>query len=210
MPGQEGSESGKPKQYIWRNKGDQDYKISEAYADNPLELSHYLLIRTREHMFLTNKTEGKLPAAKSVSGKAYETLTTDYYKKTLKLCQTDLEHKLKQLQRLFRIKNEKFDMPVAFASNALYILARNGMVQANDRVVADKLIPLLHEKKDYIHGEGVAQAVYALEQAEIYDQDTWALLKEKIEAKDFDYIVIKNSRMSAVRFETLSGSEHLL
>ena len=47
-------------------------------------------------------------------------------------------------------------MPVAFASNALYILARNGMVQANDRVVADKLIPLLHEKKDYIHGEGVA------------------------------------------------------
>lgn len=56
-------------------------------------------------------------------------------------------------------------MPVAFATNALYILARNGMVASNDRVVADKLIPLLHEKKDYLHGEGVAQAVYALEQA---------------------------------------------
>ena len=47
-------------------------------------------------------------------------------------------------------------MPVAFASNALYILARNGMVRANDRVVEEKLIPLLHAKKDYLHGEGVA------------------------------------------------------
>ena len=54
-------------------------------------------------------------------------------------------------------------MPVAFASNALYILARNGMIETNDRVVQDKLIPLLHEKNEYLHGEGVAQAVYALE-----------------------------------------------
>ena len=64
---------------------------------------------------------------------------------------------------MFNIKNEKFEMPVAFASNALYILARNGMIETNDRVVQDKLIPLLHEKKEYLHGEGVAQAVYALE-----------------------------------------------
>ena len=56
-------------------------------------------------------------------------------------------------------------MPVAFATNALYILARNGMIESNDRVVAEKLIPLLHEKKDYLHGEGIAQSVYALEQA---------------------------------------------
>ena len=100
-------------------------------------------------------------------------------------------------------------MPVAFATNALYILARNGMIASNDRVVAEKLIPLLHEKKDYLHGEGIAQAVYALEQAQNYDTETWALLKEKIEDKDFDYVVVKNSRMSVVSFETLSGSEHL-
>ena len=101
-------------------------------------------------------------------------------------------------------------MPVAFATNALYILARNGMIQSNDRVVADKLIPLLHEKKDYLHGEGLAQTVYALEQAQIYDTETWALLKEKIEHKDFDYVVVKNTRLSALDFETLSGSEHLM
>ena len=101
-------------------------------------------------------------------------------------------------------------MPVAFATNALYILARNGMIETNDRVVTEKLIPLIHEKKDYLHGEGLTQAVYALEQAQNYDAETWALLKEKIEHKDFDYVVVKNSRFSALQFETLSGTEHLM
>lgn len=101
-------------------------------------------------------------------------------------------------------------MPVAFATNALYILARNGMVLANDRVVADKLIPLLHEKKDYLHGEGVAQAVYALEQAQNYDEAAWALLKEKIEDRDYDYIVVKNTRRSILEFETHNGTEHFM
>ena len=128
----------------------------------------------------------------------------------MKSCELDLEEKLKKLQRLFRIKNEEYEMPVAFATNALYILARNGMIESNDRVVADKLIPLLHEKKDWLHGEGVAQAVYALEQSENYDTETWALLKEKIQAKDFDYFIVKQSRLSVLQFETLSGSEHLM
>ena len=35
-------------------------------------------------------------------------------------------------------------------------------------------------------------------------------MKEKIEHKDFDYVVVKNSRLSALDFETLSGSEHLM
>lgn len=91
-------------------------------------------------------------------------------------------------------------MPVAFATNALYILARNGMIATNDRVVSDILIPLLHEKKDYLHGEGLAQTVYALEQSENYEPEIWALLKEKIEDKDFDYVVVKNSRLSVVQF----------
>jgi len=74
----------------------------------------------------------------------------------------DLEQQLRQLQRLFMIKQTKYEMPVAFASNALYILARNGMIQANQRVVTDILLPLIHQKKDYLHGEGVAQTVFAL------------------------------------------------
>lgn len=151
-----------------------------------------------------------MAAGAGVTGKIYGSVTSDYYTKSLASVNIDLEQKLQRLQRIFRIKNEKYEMPVAFATNALYILARNGMIEANDRVVADKLIPLMHQKKDYLHGEGVAQAVYALEQSQNYDTETWALLKEKIEAKDFDYTIVKNSRWSNLQFETLSGTEHLL
>ena len=49
-----------------------------------------------------------------------------------------------------------------------------------------------------------------MEQAQNYDAETWALLKEKIEHKDFDYEVVKNSRFSVLQFETLSGTEHLM
>ena len=31
--------------------------------------------------------------------------------------------------RLFKINNEEHDLPVAFATNALYVLARNGMAK---------------------------------------------------------------------------------
>ena len=157
---------------------------------------------------MQNKVENKLAPGPGVTGKVYSKITEDYYKTSLRNIGNDLEHKLKLLQRIFNIKNTKYDMPVAFATNALYILARNGMLESNDRVVADKLIPLIHEKQEYLHGEGVAQAVYALEQSENYDPETWALLKEKIEDKDFDYIVLKKARMS-MNFETLSGTEHI-
>ena len=116
------------KKYIWRNKGDDMYKISDAFEDNPLELSNYLLVRTREHLYLQNKIEQKLPQRKSVSAKFYQTVKGNYHEDALKEVHVDLEQKLKQLQRLFRIKNEDYPMPVAFATNALYILARNGMI----------------------------------------------------------------------------------
>jgi hypothetical protein len=57
-----------PKQkYIWRNKGDDNYKISNAFEDNPLELSNYLLIRTREHFYLQNKSLNKFDKEKGAA-----------------------------------------------------------------------------------------------------------------------------------------------
>lgn len=54
-------------------------------------------------------------------------------------------------------------MPVAFASNALYILERYGLGNKEDyeRV----LLPILREKAQYLHSEGVAQTVWALTNA---------------------------------------------
>lgn len=90
--------SGKPlMKYIWRNKGEEQYKISKAYLDNPLELSHYLLVRTRELMFLTNKAEGKLKVAPGVAGSIYNSLTESHWEQSLAECKIDLEQHLKQL-----------------------------------------------------------------------------------------------------------------
>ena len=36
------------------------------------------------------------------------------------------------------------------------------------------------------------------------------MLKEKIEHKDFDYVVVKNSYFDLLNFQTLSGREHIM
>ena len=51
-------ESGK--KLIWRNKAADGYKIGLCYEDVPLDLSHYLLMRSREQMILQNKLENKV------------------------------------------------------------------------------------------------------------------------------------------------------
>ena len=43
---------GKRTTFIWRNNGRDQYSMSEEFKDNPLDLSHYLLVRTREHIFM--------------------------------------------------------------------------------------------------------------------------------------------------------------
>ena len=52
----------------------------------------------------------------------------------------------------------------------------------------------MQEKEQWIHAEGVAQSVYALTEAQIWDENTWKLLKEKIASTDFDCLVVKNDR----------------
>mmetsp|Transcript_16386 Transcript_16386/g.22173 ORF Transcript_16386/g.22173 Transcript_16386/m.22173 type:complete len:99 (+) Transcript_16386:104-400(+) len=89
---------GRRTKYIWRNKGEDQYKISETFADNPLELSNYLLVRTREHLFLQNKAEGKLKAGSGATGKVYDKISgSTYWEQALKDCKVDLEQKLRQL-----------------------------------------------------------------------------------------------------------------
>jgi hypothetical protein len=57
----------------------------------------------------------------------------------------------------------------------LYVLERNG---GGDREAYSKvLLPILREKSEYLHAEGVAQAVWALSNAGIYDTDIWNTLK---------------------------------
>ena len=73
------------------------------------------------------------------------------------------------------------NFPVAFASNALYILERNGL--GNNEEYERVLLPVLKEKIEYLHSEGVSQTVWALANAEIWDSMIWEGLKKHILSK---------------------------
>jgi hypothetical protein len=113
------------KKFVWRNKMTDGYKICPSFKDIPLDLSNYLLIRTREHLLLTNKITSKEVFRPTLTSK----LTGDYNQQAVNSIRRDLEDGLRVLNRLFYIDNEKANLPVAFATNTLYVLARNGLAQ---------------------------------------------------------------------------------
>lgn len=119
------------------------YKIGESYKDIPLDLSHFLLIRTREHLLLQNKLGMKV-----LKPTIYSTLTSNYNTSAASSVRRDLEEGMKCLYRLFYVEKRVYDMPVAFATNALYVLARNGLAQTEDsrKLIHERLIPLLMAK----------------------------------------------------------------
>ena len=143
--------------FVWRDKEDDAYKITEAYRDDPLELSHYLLVKTREYLLLQNKLEERLNSKNFISR-----YTKDYNQKAFKEVKVELDKGLQDFKRIFYVENQEFDLPVAFATNTLYILARNNLLESSGDLVPTVLLPLIKQKQDYLHGEGVAQAVYAL------------------------------------------------
>ena len=144
--------------FVWRDKEDDAYKITEAYRDDPLELSHYLLVKTREYLLLQNKLEERLNSKNFISR-----YTKDYNQKAFKEVKVELDKGLQDFKRIFYVENQEFDLPVAFATNTLYILARNNLLESSGDLVPTVLLPLIKQKQDYLHGEGVAQAVYALQ-----------------------------------------------
>ena len=101
------------------------------------------------------------------------------------------------------------DLPVAFASNTLYVLERNGAGAETREAYEHLLLPILREKVEYLHAEGVAQAVWALANAELtQDSALWGKLKELVLKKDFAPVFVKNERFSATLFTTVTNTEH--
>lgn len=67
----------------------------------------------------------------------------------------DIEEHLPALTRVIDIIDTKqASLPVAFASNALYVLERHGLGNKED--YERLLLPILREKAQYLHVEGVA------------------------------------------------------
>lgn len=83
------------------------------------------------------------------------------------------------LGRIFNIENDKFDLPVAFATNAMYILVRNGLAgPVTSQLFEDKLLPIIIKKQDWLHAEGICQAVHALSESQYYNEEIWNILKQ--------------------------------
>ena len=95
---------------------------------------------------------------------------------------------------------------MAFASNALYALEKSG---AGDRALYEEtLLPLLKKKINYLHSEGVAHAIYALSNAQIWDEEAWSALKKLAVQKNFEVEYVSNSRWSIINFTKQTGGEH--
>ena len=131
--------------YVWRNNYMDGYKIGTSYLQQPGDLANYLLVRTRERMLLENKVHSG-----SVLKSQKPTST-----KFLSMCREDLTRTLPHLERhIYVVDAKKDEVPVAFASNAMYVMERNGV--SNRALVEKTLVPVLKQKMEYLHAEGVA------------------------------------------------------
>eukprot|EP00347_Sterkiella_histriomuscorum_P021881 403332438 len=191
--------------YIWRNNFTDGYKVAPQYEQLPVDLSNYLFIRTRERQLLLNRVYA--PHKVLTSGKN-SSLSQDYINKSLKACDEDINNHIQLLIRQINTINlETQDYPVAFASNCLYVLEKNGA--GSRELYENVLLPLLKKKINYLHAEGVAQSMWALSNAQLWDEQAWSELKKLAAIKNFDYQFVNNSRWSVNNFLKQTGREHL-
>jgi hypothetical protein len=138
--------------YVWRNFYTDGYHVSLTYAEKPLELSNYLFIRTRERFLLSNRVQAPQLVLKSGKPSYFSGPTS---KGQLDEAERDIQAHLRLLERQLTVLDiAKHNLPVALASNAIYILERNnaGSKEHYERVI----VPLLKAKAEYLHAEGVA------------------------------------------------------
>lgn len=122
------------------------------------------MIRTKERLLLENKVYAPQNV---LNGGKPNKWTAQVAVKSLEKVREDLAKYLPQLDKLLYVTQQNQDLPVAFASNALYVLERNG--GGNREYYETVLLPVLRKKLQYLHAEGVAQTAWALSNAQIWD-----------------------------------------
>ena len=197
------------KTLVWRNHVTENYKVSENYTQQPLDLSNFLFIRTRENLLLQNKLHNSLRVLRSGKTNA---LNGPVIQKSLTNVVEDIKTSVPLLQNMIWVLQpangaKTPDLPVAFATNTLYVLERNG-ASARD-AYENLLLPIIRAKAENFHAEGVAQAIWALANAELVeDKALWSTLSQLAQSKDFTPLIIKNGRWTTAAFYTHGGAEH--
>lgn len=115
--------------------------------------------------------------------KVWNTASEKVFESGLHEVRVDIKNRLEDLHRIFVVEKKEADYPVAFATNAMYVLAReDGSSQLSREIIEGTLLPVVKAKAGYLHGEGLAQVAFALNEYQIWDEEAWALLKEHIPA----------------------------
>ena len=107
---------------VWRDCVLDQYSVSDAWRDKPVDLSNVLILKTRErqllHSCLTVKDQVYVNAPKSQNGE----------KKYFEQVETELTEALHRAEEfLYTVKDTEPDFPVAFASNTWYAMEVNGV-----------------------------------------------------------------------------------
>jgi hypothetical protein len=101
-------------------------KISHtSYADKPMDLSNYLMIRTKEKMILEAKMRRK-----ELIFKGKPTIKDLDLAKQIDTIRKDIDDNFVKLDRMLSIakdREQEIDFPVAFVTNLLYIVSINGL-----------------------------------------------------------------------------------
>ena len=191
------------KKMVWRTSYFDTLKISPAYRDKPMELANFLFIRTREREMMMNRIENTKQAVRMANF-----YTTGSDPKYLSQINDDLQNAFESLREMLVILKEKedYNLPVAFACNVLYSLEKNGL--RNEEMYNQIIYPLLQEKSDYIHAEGLAHSIWALGQIGNVDSGLVQKLLEQYKNKKLGSEIefVDNTKFSIDSYTSDSGT----
>lgn len=85
---------------IWRNHFTQNYKVGQAYLSQPMDLSNFLFVRTRERLLLENKVNAPQRVMKNGKNNKLTQATTE---KSLSHVNEDLLKAIPALQNMLYV-----------------------------------------------------------------------------------------------------------
>ena len=175
--------------------------------DRPLDLSFYLLTRTKERMLLESilQTYKESDSPRLEEGSAPTNTragSANTLESQLHQIKQDIDLHFAQLDRLLTIASEneqEFDFPVAFVTNVMYVCYKNKVEYLLEK---QPYFDLLLKKMNFLHAEGIAHAAYALQQAGVTQGPIWDALHEQVLKRDtFQVALVKNNNYDPSSFE---------
>jgi len=191
------------KKMVWRTSYFDTLKISQAYRDKPMELANFLFLRTREREMMKNRIENTKQTVKMAN--FYSTGSDPKY---LGQIDEDLQDAFENLREMLVVLKERrdYNLPIAFACNVLYSLEKNGF--RNEEMYEQIIYPLLQEKSEYIHAEGLASSIWALGHIGNADSALVQKLLEQYQNKKFGTEIefVENTKFSVESFISDKGT----